>query len=101
MFGTKLAEVKSMSISDPAWLVLARFPEQWESIMTLLAQSDEFRILCGDYRKAVETLRRWRNSSMPVAPARLQEYEGLAAKLEVEIERFLQGYAEPRLIKRL
>lgn len=101
MFGTKLAEVKSMSISDPAWLVLARFPEQWESIMTLLAQSDEFRALCGDYTKAMETLRRWRNSSMPVAPTRVQEYQGLAAKLEVEIERFLQGYEERRISKSL
>ena len=101
MFGTKLAEVKSMSISDPAWLVLARFPEQWESIMTLLAQSDEFRVLCNDYTRAVEALRRWRNSDMPVTSARVQEYQGLAARLEVEIERFLQGYEERRISKSL
>ena len=101
MFGTKLAEVKSMSISDPAWLVLARFPEQWESIMTLLAQSDEFRVLCNDYTRAVEALRRWRHSDMPVTSARVQEYQGLAARLEVEIERFLQGYEEQRISKSL
>ena len=92
--GTKSGKDKVISMSDPAWLVFARFPKQWESIRKLRAQRPEFRALCSEYAEAVEALRSWGVSDAPVEWARVKEYQSVVARLDAEIERFLQNQQE-------
>lgn len=81
-------------ISDPVWFVIARFPEQCESIIYFLGQSSEFRALCSDYAEAVEASHCWRVSDTPEAQTLAKGYESVVVKLEAEIWRRLQSHAE-------
>lgn len=81
------------NISDSAWLVLACFPDQWESVINLIDHSSEFRTLCSDYADAVEASQCWRVSDTPEGRTLAKGYRSVAAELEVEIWHRLQNHA--------
>ncbi len=73
--------------------VMERFPGTADTIKRLFSESENFQILCEDYRQCREALRHWGRSAEEDAPARRREYQALLGELEKEIEQSLSEFA--------
>ena len=78
-------------IKNSVFYVLEKFPGRSDDIKRLFRESEEFQIVCEDYRQCAEALRHWKQSAENDAPARRQEYEGLLRELVEEIRHCLKG----------
>ena len=65
--------------------VVARFPEHAASIQTRFREDPSFREMCSDYAEALEALQRWEACDAPQQSDRIEEYQGLAKALEIEM----------------
>ena len=73
------------AIKTSVFHVQDKFPDRDEDIKRLFKESQEFQIMCEDYRQCTEALRHWNQSNDKHAPARRQEYELLLQELVDEI----------------
>ena len=69
--------------------VLEKFPDRAGDVKRLYRQSQEFKIVCEDYRLCAEALHHWNHSLKKEAPARRNEYEHLFQELVDEIYMYL------------
>jgi len=65
--------------------VLDQLPQHGYALRERMIVDREFRSLCEDYGDALEALRRWEASADRHRAARIEEFRGLLAELEIEI----------------
>jgi hypothetical protein len=84
----------SESSGQPAAIqaVLRRFPSHREPIEKLYEENDSFRELCGDYRDAVDALRRLESPGRGQDMQLQEEYRALCLHLECELLRYLETH---------
>jgi hypothetical protein len=70
--------------------VIQCFPEHAAWIRERFYADQSFREMCGDYADALGALQRWQASHSPQTAVRVEEYQELAAALEIEIATALQ-----------
>jgi hypothetical protein len=75
-----------MSVIHPGlFRIFERFPDRKNAITWLFSGSEDFQMLCEDYRKCTDALQYWSQSSQDCAPERRYEYERILRELEDEI----------------
>jgi hypothetical protein len=72
-------------IKNSVFHVLEKFPGRAGDIKRLYKESQEFHIICEDYRQCAEALHYWNQSNQKEAATRRQEYEQLLQELVDEI----------------
>ena len=76
-------------IKSSVFHVLEKFPDRGGDIKRLYKESQEFQIICEDYRQCAEALRHWNQSNEKEALARRREYAQLFQELMDEISFYL------------
>ena len=69
--------------------VLNRFPSRKDAICRFFRENEEFQIICDDYWRCLDAIKRWDQSQSQEASARRREYVDLLQELEMEILRIL------------
>ncbi|MBC2710438.1 MAG: hypothetical protein HGJ94_05405 [Desulfosarcina sp.] len=76
--------------------VVKRFPDHKANLLQLSRENRNFKIICDDYRRCSEALKKWRQSASETASARSQEYADLLQELELEIIELLNETDEKK-----
>jgi len=69
--------------------VVRRFPQHKDAIHRCFKEKDDFHVICDDYARCSEALKKWNRSSLGEAPDRRKEYADLLLDLEMEIIEIL------------
>ena len=79
-----------MAVIHPSiFLVMKRFPECKDTMLSLYQRNASFQSMCEDYQTCVKALTRWNEMKSGEAVVRRKEYGELIQSLESEIIRCL------------
>ena len=76
-------------IESNLFCVVKRFPDHRDSILKFFRENHNFQVICDDYRRCSEALKRWNQSASEEAAARRKEYADILQELELEILQIL------------
>ena len=83
-------------MTDKAFHIRKRFPDNDPTIDLLMAEDPEFPTLCEDYKACVDAMQHWVKSKEPEAETRVSEYQILIQELEDEIDQVLAAVNPPQ-----
>ncbi|MBC2713855.1 MAG: hypothetical protein HF978_00930 [Desulfobacteraceae bacterium] len=76
-------------IHTDLFTVIKRFPDRKVALKTFFDKSENFQVICQDYRRCFEALNHWKRSDREEAAITKEEYKALLKELEAEIIQML------------